>query len=59
MTPEQKKEFLMFVPDDDGSAMDWVENQLEAERERIIRIARELPSLDGEMISLDDLIEKT
>jgi len=29
MTPEQKKEFLMFVPEDDGSAMDWVDNQLD------------------------------
>ena len=47
MTPEQKKEFLMFVPEDDGSAMDWVENQIEAERDRIAALCYQLEH-DGE-----------
>jgi hypothetical protein len=29
-----KAEFQMFVPDDDGSAMDWLENTLQAERQK-------------------------
>jgi len=37
---DMKKQFMMFVPNDDGSAMDWLENTIDqaltAERERIV-----------------------
>lgn len=40
MTDEARKQFQMFVPNDDGSAMDWLENTidiaLQAERERLV-----------------------
>jgi hypothetical protein len=40
MNEETKKQFQMFVPDDDGSAMDWLENTInqaiQADHERLV-----------------------
>ena len=36
-----KKQFKMFVPDDDGSAMDFFENALDTQREDTLKEVRE------------------
>ncbi len=50
---EIKAEFQMFVPEDDGSAMDWLENVLEAERQRcddVVEVEKEYVNAYAEFV---------
>lgn len=48
MTEETKRQFQMFVPEDDGSAMDWLEtiidNAIQEERNRLVEEIEKMKS---------------